>query len=86
MKHYNAETFDRIEGFIDDYRFQQQINPTIREISEGLDIPHATVARYLHKMTDDGILQYNGYRHITTKKSKKEAQMVYVPMCGTIQC
>lgn len=86
MRHYNKETFEKIEGFVDNYRWQHHFNPSMDEIAEGLQISKATIARYLHRMTDLGILQYSGPRSIVTKKSVKEKRMKMIPIRGSIQC
>ena len=85
MKHYKTETFEQIEGFVDDYRWHHHFNPSIVEIADELQMARATVARYLHRMTELGILQYNGPRSIVTKKSINEGRMIASPMRGTIK-
>ena len=52
MKHYKTETFEQIEGFVDDYRWHHHFNPSIVEIADELQMARATVARYLHRMTE----------------------------------
>ncbi len=86
MRHYNEETFEKIEGFVDDYRWRNHYSPSIAEIADAMQMPAATVARYLHRMTELSILQYNGPRSIVTKKSIKEERMIAIPMRGTIHC
>ena len=86
MKHIDVSAFERIEGFINDYHFTNCSNPTIKEIAAALQMAPATVNRYLHHMTDLGLIQYYGHRKITTKKIQKEARMVSIPMRGSIQC
>jgi len=86
MKHIDVTAFERIEGFINDYHFAHCSSPTIKEIAEAVQMAPATVDRYLHRMTDLGIIQYFGHRKITTKKMQKEARMVAIPIRGTIQC
>jgi AraC-like DNA-binding protein len=86
MKRYNKETFVKIEGFVDDYRLHNHFNPSIAEIADQLQMAKATIARYLHRMTELGILQYYGPRSIVTKKCITNSNMITIPICGTIQC
>ncbi len=86
MKHIDVSAFERIEGFINDYHFVHCSSPTIKEIAAAVQMAPATVDRYLHHMTDLGLIQYFGHRRIKTKKMQREARMVTIQIRGTIQC
>jgi len=64
------EYFAAIESFIDRYREEAGISPTLSEIADGTGIPRSTVPRYLAVMRESGVLDYSGHRGITTRRDR----------------
>lgn len=73
-----------IEKFVSDYTDSNGISPTMQEVADGVGSSKATVQRYIAQMCDDGILDYSGYRTMTSTKTKAAA--IRVPVLGTIAC
>lgn len=73
-----------IEKFVSDYTDSNGISPTMQEVAEGVGSSKATVQRYIAQLCDDGILDYSGYRTMTSTKTKAAA--IRVPVLGTIAC
>lgn len=73
-----------IEKFVSDYTDSNGISPTMQEVADGVGSSKATVQRYIAQMCEDGILDYSGYRTMTSTKTKAAA--IRVPVLGTIAC
>lgn len=73
-----------IEKFVSDYTDSNGISPTMQEVADGVGSSKATVQRYIAQLCDDGILDYSGYRTMTSTKTKAAATRV--PVLGTIAC
>ena len=73
-----------IEKFMSDYTDSNGISPTMQEVADGVGSSKATVQRYIAQLCDDGILDYSGYRTMTSTKTKAAA--IRVPVLGTIAC
>ena len=73
-----------IEKFVSDYTDSNGISPTMQEVADGVGSSKATVQRYIAQSCDDGILDYSGYRTMTSTKTKAAA--IRVPVLGTIAC
>lgn len=73
-----------IEKFVSDYTDSNGISPTMHEVADGVGSSKATVQRYIAQLCDDGILDYSGYRTMTSTKTKAAA--IRVPVLGTIAC
>lgn len=73
-----------IEKFVSDYTDCNGISPTMQEVADGVGSSKATVQRYIAQLCDDGILDYSGYRTMTSTKTKAAA--IRVPVLGTIAC
>lgn len=73
-----------IEKFVSDYTDNNGISPTMQEVADGVGSSKATVQRYIAQLCDDGILDYSGYRTMTSTKTKAAA--IRVPVLGTIAC
>ena len=59
----------------------------MREIHSGIGLSLGTISRYLSYMRDNGMLEYDGCRNITTREAKltREA-MIKVPILGSVSC
>ena len=73
-----------IEKFVSDYTDNAGISPTMQEVADGVGSSKATVQRYVAQMCEDGILDYSGYRTMTSTKTKAAA--IRVPVLGAIAC
>ena len=73
-----------IEKFVSDYTDSNGISPTMQEVADGVGSSKATVQRYIARLCEDGILDYSGYRTMTSTKTKAAA--IRVPDLGTIAC
>lgn len=73
-----------IEKFVSDYTDSNGISPTMQEVADGVGSSKATVQRYIARLCEDGILDYSGYRTMTSTKTKAAA--IRVPVLGTIAC
>ena len=73
-----------IEKFVSDYTDSNGISPTMQEVADGVGSSKATVQRYIAQLCEDGILDYSGYRTMTSTKTK--AAVIRVPVLGTIAC
>lgn len=73
-----------IEKFVSDYTDSNGISPTMQEVADGVGSSKATVQRYIAQLCEDGILDYSGYRTMTSTKTKAAATRV--PVLGTIAC
>ena len=73
-----------IEKFVSDYTDSNGISPTMQEVADGVGSSKATVQRYIAQLCEDGILDYSGYRTMTSAKTKAAA--IRVPVLGTIAC
>ena len=73
-----------IEKFVSDYSDQTGISPTMQEVADGVGSSKATVQRYITQMCEDGIINYSGWRTMTSTKTKMQA--VRVPVLGRIAC
>ena len=87
MRHKNTEYFSRLENFIDSYREQYGVSPTVRAIADGVGLSTATVSRYMQHMRSNGMLDYEGHRNIRTRRSEDEL-LGYnsIPIVGEIAC
>ena len=87
MRHKNTEYFSRLENFIDSYREQYGVSPTVRAIADGVGLSPATVSRYMQHMRSNGMLDYDGHRNIRTRRSENEL-LGYnsIPIVGAIAC
>lgn len=73
-----------IEKFVSDYTDSNGISPTMQEVADGVGSSKATVQRYIAQLCEDGILDYSGYRTMTSTKTKAAA--IRIPVLGTIAC
>ncbi len=84
MRSKDKTLMTAIEKFVSDYTDSNGISPTMQEVADGVGSSKATVQRYIAQLCDDGILDYSGYRTMTSTKTKAAA--IRVPVLGTIAC
>ena len=87
MRRKNEENFALLENFINKYTIENGRSPSNKEMSEGTGLSTATVSRYLQYMREQGMLDYEGHRNITTARLQKmKDDVIEVPILGTIAC
>ncbi len=87
MQHKNEEYYKVLEEFIDAYFGDYGRAPSNREISDGTGLSTATVSRYLSTMREKGMLDYDGYRNIITRRHGMHVdEFVEVPILGSVAC
>jgi repressor LexA len=83
----NQDYLKMLEEFIDEYIEKNHTAPTVREISTGVGLPRSTVGRYLTFMREQGVIDYDGHRSITTRQTQKTiSESVKVPVLGSVSC
>lgn len=83
----NASYIKMIEEFIDTYIETNHTSPTTTEVSEGVGLPRSTVGRYIAYMREEGILEYEGHRSLTTSAVRSVNEVsVKVPVLGAVSC
>jgi repressor LexA len=82
----NPLLMNQIIDFCENYYFERKGSPTMREISEALDITRSTAYKYLVEMDALGMISYNGEKIITKGMSKANYSTVRVPILGNIVC
>ena len=87
MRTKNPEYFKMIENFINDYKEKNGSSPSVREIHSGVGLAVGTVSRYLSFMRENGMIDYDGCRTITTRETKMvRNELVRVPVLGSVSC
>ena len=84
MRSKDKTLFIKIEDFINQYSDNHGSCPSIAEISDGIGVPRATTHRYMKQMRDDGIIEYSGFRNITSTKLNLRANRI--PVLGAVAC
>jgi repressor LexA len=83
----NDESLAAIKRFAEEYYFEFNRAPSIREIAINLGISKSTVQRYLQKLKECGEIDYNGSRSIRTDNiDKLDSSTVTVGLVGSIAC
>ena len=88
MQYKKPEYFAGIERFIDEYKeMNGGASPSIKMIARGVGLSEATVCKYLKVMREKGIVECEGHRHITTRRSRGDALGSFrAPVVGTVAC
>lgn len=87
MRAQNPRLYPKIAEFIDEYRDQYNLAPSVQEIANYLGVSKATASRYLCRMREEGTVTYNGYRSISTLESKENrSPTVKVAVLGRVSC
>ena len=75
----------QILEYINDYMGRYSLSPSVREISSGTGIPHATVQRYLVAMNEADEIEYDG-KSISTPAMQKMAAINCIRVLGRVAC
>ena len=86
MQYKKPEYCAMIEDYINSFRNRQGSTPSVRQIASGVGLAVGTVSKYLSYMRENGVLDYDGHRNITTRKSRGLMNMLYVPLLGSVSC
>ena len=84
----NAELFKQIEDFINSYKETNNgASPSVRQIADELGVTHPTVVRYLKHMREQGMIDYDGHRNITTEENRRtKTETTKVAVLGAVSC
>lgn len=85
MRKYE-EYYGYILNFIEDYKNKFGESPSSREIGDALNLPKATLSRYLSAMRKNGMLEIGNARNITLAKNKPMQEIVNAPFVGKVAC
>ena len=86
MPYTKPEYCAMIEDYINSYRNRQGSAPSVRQIAAGVGLAVGTVSKYLSYMRENGVLDYDGHRSVTTRKTRGLMNMLYVPLLGAVSC
>ncbi len=87
MRTQNPRLYPKIAEFIDEYRDQYNLAPSVQEVANYLGVSKATASRYLFRMREEGTVTCNGYRSISTLESKENPRpTVKVAVLGRVSC
>lgn len=88
MKVMSEDTFNAIIAFIDDYYNKNGKVPTQQEIADEVHLNKSNVSRNLKVMKERGMIDLDsGWGGIKTSKiQKRNVELNYVPVVGTIAC
>ena len=88
MQYKKPEYFAGIERFIDEYKeLNGGASPSLKVIARNIGLSEATVCKYLKVMREKGIVECEGHRHITTRRSRGDALGSFrAPVVGTVAC
>ena len=84
----NTALFGEIENYINDYKEKYSgASPSVREIAAVVGVNYSTVSRYLKQMREEGIIDYDGHRNITTREGKlTREESLKVAVLGSVAC
>jgi len=89
MRQRDKEKYSEIIEAINELFFDSGQAPTVREVGEAVDMPAATMLRYLRDMRDEGLIDYDDkqYRSIRTAAIRKaRCGSKCIPIVGSIAC
>ncbi len=80
------DIIEKIKSSIENYFIMEDASPSIREISNMVDVPKSTVQRYVTYMESQGILTKTDRGYETKKTAKLGNDLISVPRVGSIPC
>ena len=84
MKGKNKTLMADIERFVNDFLDRNGYSPTMQEVADGVGSSKATVYRYMAQMREDGVIDYTGFRTISTAMTK--AAVSRASILGCVAC
>lgn len=73
-----------IERFVNEYTDRNGFSPTMQEVADGVGTSKATVYRYIVQMREEGVIDYTGFRTISTTMTK--APVSRASILGNVAC
>ena len=88
MKVMSEDNFSAIIAFIDEYYNTNGKVPTLQEIADEVHLNNSNVSRNLKVMKERGLIDLDGgWGGLKTSKiQKRNTELTYVPLVGTIAC
>jgi len=86
MRSKSQETLDAILKFVNKFYQENQVSPTIDDISEGVGSARSTTHRYLQELSERGLLEYNRGIKQAPASAKMKSDYVSAPLLGSIRC
>lgn len=87
MRKKDCDLMRNIKKFTEEFFVANKRQPSLREISEGLQIGKTTVYRYLHAMDENGMIAYNGTDGVTTELIQRiRTAAATVAVLGEVAC
>lgn len=86
MRTKDQGIFDKILRFVNKYYQNKHSAPTIDDVAEGIGIARSTTHRYLHELSERGLLDYSRGILSAPQSAKMKTDYVSVPLVGSIQC
>ena len=80
------DIIEKIKSSIENYFILEDMSPSIREISNMVDVPKSTVQRYVAYTESQGILTKTDRGYETKKTAKLGNDLISVPRVGSIPC
>ena len=75
-----------ILDYINEYYSSYGETPTVRDIAAGTGIAVTSVHRYLSAMKENGEVEYNGRRSVSTRRMEMEQTAHAMPVLGYVVC
>ena len=88
FKSHSRNRPDEIEAFINDYRRERGVSPSMQEIADAVGISKSNVHRHLKNMEESGrVVSQGGKRGYRTKSPLIESpEREMIPIVGRISC
>lgn len=88
FKSHSKNRPDEIEAFINDYRRERGVSPSMQEIADAVGISKSNVHRHLKNMEESGrVVSQGGKRGYRTKSPLIESpEREMIPIVGRISC
>lgn len=84
MRSKNRETMLEIEQFVQEYVDEYGRSPSMQEVGDKVGISVASAYRYITAMANEGRINYNGTRGVSSTKGSDS--MTTIPIVGTVAC
>ena len=84
MRSKNRETMLEIEQFVQEYVDEYGRSPSMQEVGDKVGISVASAYRYITAMANEGRINYNGTRGVSSTKGSDS--MKTIPIVGTVAC
>ena len=86
MRYKDPALMKQISTYVSNFRRYEGRTPKVRDIAAALDIGKTTVQRYLHEMSENGMLEYDGKVSRSENAGDLREQIFNLPILGSIPC